>query len=224
MKRWILVLLVVMVILAWVISLVVWAVSTEKHITAREFGNGWVMGYYAANPDKEIVIVDTIYKIWYVPPNPYVPAFPSDYTLVEFVSTSNTSGTFRALMIQGDLTETFEAGDKVIVRFTVNQFIAGIPQTITPLPASSIHKYSEARVLSQNLIPFFVAASVTVVVGIVILVDRVRMGRLQRVTVETVAVTEKGPLISPTSTVYCRFCGAQIPGDSVYCEKCGKKR
>lgn len=216
MKKTTLILLVIVLAVVWVIGIALTDFSGEKPITARTLTNSWVMGHYAANPDEEIVIVDTIAKLWYVPKVWYW--VPGDFTQMEFESTQDTTGTYMSLMFKGNLTGTFKPGDKVTIRFTLNQFISGIPQTINPLPASSIQKYSEFSYL-PNLTPLIIPAVVTVVVALIILKDRVR--KVQYVN-GTIPTTTKGPPLPP-GMVQCRFCRAAIPSGSVYCEKCGKK-
>jgi hypothetical protein len=167
---------IIVLVVVWIVCVAASFVSNSPPITANTLSNGWVLGQFAANPDKEIILVDTISNLNYAPPSPYfsIPGMPQNYTLVSFESAKGSSAGFEALFISGDLTGDFKVGDKVTVRFTLNQFIAGMPATMTALPNSSIQHYSSLNALSVNFSPLIIAAILTIVIIIPIIVNRIR--------------------------------------------------
>ena len=144
----------------WIICIVAAIFMNPTVVSANDLSDGWVLGLYAAHPDTQMMLVDTISSIHYTPANPYnFFGITSDVSTISFESTE-TKGTFKALIISGDLTDSYKVGDKIIVRFSVNQFIAGMPARMTPLPTASVHHYSPIGTL--NILPIVLSMALTI--------------------------------------------------------------
>ena len=144
----------------WIICVLAAIFANPIVISAKDY-NGVVMGISAANPNMPITLVDTISDINYAPPSPYnLFGVTSDVTTISFESASTKSGGLKLLFISGDLTDSYKVGDKIIIRFTLNQQTAGMTTPISTLPASSVQHYSPIGLL--NPLPIGIAIALTI--------------------------------------------------------------
>jgi len=198
--------LIIILIAIWIITLGYVLLFSPKPMKASELTNGWVMGRYAANPNEEIIIVDEIEDRWYISYVYWIPAFQGDCTQFEFVSSSDSTGTPATLMIQGDLRSEFNSGDKVVIKFTLNEFIAGMPQQFTPLPTSSIEHYSGLSTLDFG--PLILAIAVSIIIALALMIDRPK----------GVIGTQIGSEGQPRT---CVNCGHVVERNLAFCPECG---
>lgn len=70
-----------------------------------------------------------------------------------------------------------------------------------------------------KFLPFFILAALSIVLSVILVTRNIRKKRLSGNGLQKNAGAFDQT--SANSSVFCRFCGAKIPGDSRFCTKCG---
>ncbi|MDI6916455.1 MAG: hypothetical protein QMC80_01510 [Thermoplasmatales archaeon] len=228
-----------------VILIIVWGLAVplaflggeeQQGMTFYEFQSGptHFPTYYYSHMDEEIIIVDTISNI----SSPYKNIYGEDVIIIEFESTEGKDVSLPSMCCTGNLTnltKRLHEGDKVIVKFTGNEWIYGGYMIV--IPEDRIQRVSVSHAI--NLLPIYVALCITVVILIVAVVlgykravPSSRMYRqpryLQPTTVEqTAKQVPQQPQQPQTVQVQCMNCGqinTILPGqESFICIRCGVK-